>query len=192
MYYLNLVFDLASALLGLDWLTVLTTCDLYVGKALASIKPSPVSWVLNPQCIVNMLPADLYASHKSDECKCPPLNQKYSFWSTPPTFLPLLLRQLYNGQLMWEAEAAWHGHVPHVLWVNRFEMWPLIILSLHLIPPVIPCHAVPHLHLSFSSFFSSLNLSILWIFCFPLTFQHHVHLAARPASLTFTLPCYRV
>lgn len=52
-------------------------------------------------------------------------------------------QQLQCGQLMWEAEALWHSHVSHVLWLNRFEMWPLPILSLHLILPVIPCHATP-------------------------------------------------
>lgn len=55
---------------------------------------------------------------------------------------------------MWEAEAVWHSHVSHVLWVNRFEMWPLTILSLHVIHPVIPCHAMPPPSTPFSPTFS--------------------------------------
>lgn len=90
---------------------------------------------------------------------------------------------------MWGAEAVWHGHVSHVLWLNSFEMWPLTILSLHLIHPVISCRVTPppsppfslnfpvfkSLHLFFSAFvwpFISLFccfrcLINFYLLCFP-------------------------
>ena len=104
---------------------------------------------------------------------------------------------------MWEAEALWQSHVSHVLWLNRFEMWPLTIPSLHLIHPVIPCHATPPpSHPTFSFFFffilsSSHPVLLSFSFTvsvlnFPLinlcmsSFPHLTHFYLFNLSLTLT------